>query len=1023
MELDMRNALTRLGVVLLGLLAGVDAAIAAEPPAWAIQGDRIFLPAPDSDGATAMAQDSQGFLWVGSQGGLMRWDGYRFRSYAPDPGTPGALPDNFVTALHIDGRGQLWVGTSAGGLARYEPDTDGFSMVPLAVKGAAEFNVSAIIWEGRGGLWVGTGRGLIHVDGTNGRATPLQDAAFQGQQARVESLLRDRQGTLWVGTRHGLLRRAPSAVSFSPYPLPSPDAPFPVVKALFEDSAGTVWIGTSYHGAYMLGKDAPAVKAVRESGRVNALATDSVSAIIEARDGEVWIGTTATGLISVDLATGRTLRERHDGEQPTSLPNDVISCLFRDHNGLVWVGGASTLSHFDPGQHTISTFFGGSRPRRIVNDNSIASVLAMPDGKVWLNLDEGGIEILDPARGQFTRLAADVGNTSPALAKGALTTMGVAPDGSVYLGTANGLFHASADGRRIKRLDFGTPSITDRIERLYFEKDRLWVGGDDGLWELELVPGGEPVLRQHLAAELGDPRVCVVTGGKGSILWVGTKSGLVRLDRSTGALTRLPVDSLNPNALPGGMISSLLLDRQGRLWVGAFGRGIQVEDGVDAQGRMRFRRLTTHDGLPQNSVDMLLMDAKGMIWASTDDGLAQIDPANLAVRAFRAEQGVGLKGHWVGAGTIAASGELIFGGIGGITVVHPERPASTGNMPHLTITEARVGGQPVPAGVLAASQALQITARDRSLFVEFSALDFADPKHQRYSYRLAGFDPDWVNTPNSRRLASYTNLPPGDYTMEVRVTGPDGQWMPPLERAVHVQPAWYQHTGLRIAGGIVALMVFVGLVQLRTVYLRQRQRELQRLVAERTAELERRGVELRRSQEQLEQMAYFDSLTGLPNRRMFNDEMRRLIARSQRGQGDFALLLVDLDGFKQVNDVDGHDAGDALLVAVAERLKLLVRETDRVARLGGDEFAVLLSHSDADGGIDATCTRMLASLGEPLPMDGRTIQATASIGVAVCPQEGTSADGLYKSADLALYEAKRAGRNTWRWRLRESMPV
>ena len=192
-------------------------------------------------------------------------------------------------------------------------------------------------------------------------------------------------------------------------------------------------------------------------------------------------------------------------------------------------------------------------------------------------------------------------------------------------------------------------------------------------------------------------------------------------------------------------------------------------------------------------------------------------------------------------------------------------------------------------------------------------------------------------------------------------------------------------------------------------------------MAERTAELEQSHDELRRSQEQLQQMAYFDSLTGLPNRRMFNDEMRRLIARSMRGQGNFALLLVDLDGFKQVNDVDGHDAGDALLVAVADRLRALVRETDRVARLGGDEFAVLLSRTKDNNAIEASCSRMLASLALPLQLGDRVIQATASIGVAVSPEEGATADELYKSADLALYEAKRAGRNAWRWRMSEDM--
>ena len=1016
----MRNALAYAGLVLLGLLAGQSVALAADHAGWSLEGDRLFLPAPGSDGAMSMAQDSQGFLWVGTQGGLMRWDGYRFRTYAPDPGTPGSLPDNYVTTLHIDGRDRLWVGTSAGGLARYEPDTDGFTVVPLAVKGATEFDVSAIISDGAGGLWVGTGRGIMHVDGDSGQALPLNDVALQGQQGRIESLLRDRNGTLWVGTRHGVLRRTQPAAGFSPLALPVADAPYPVINALFEDSAGTVWIGTARHGAFTVDAKSAAVRPVRESSPDNALATDTVRSIAEARDGEVWLGTAATGLVSVDTATGKAVRERHDGAQPTSLPNDTIFCLYRDHHGLVWVGGASTLSHYDPGQSLISTYFGGNPIRSAIRDNSIAVVMAAADGRIWLSLDQGGIEILDPQRGSSTLIRAE---TSPALAKGALTALITAPDGSVYLGTTDGLYHANSEGRSIRRVVFGNGSIAGRMERLYFEGDRLWAGGDDGLWEIEAPANGEPVLRRHLGSELGDQRVTVIRGGQGATLWIGTRSGLVRLDRSTGTLTRLPVDPLNPEALPGGMISALLLDRRGRLWVGAFGRGIQVEDGEDPQGNPRFHRLSTRDGLPQNSVDMLLMDKKGQVWASTDDGLAQIDPDTLAVRAYRAEEGVGIRGNWIGSGTVTADGHIIFGGIGGITVVHPDSAASPKAASRLAITEARVGGRTVPAGALLSAEPLQIDSQDRSLLIEFSALDFADPDHQRYSYRLIGFDPDWVSTPNTRRLASYTNLPPGTYTMQVRAAGPDGQWLPPLERAVHVQPAWYQHLGVRIAGGVIGLLLLVGLVQLRTVYLRRRQRELRRLVAERTAELELRSVELRHSQQQLEQMAYFDSLTGLPNRRMFNDELRRLIARSARGQGNFALLLVDLDGFKQVNDVDGHDAGDALLVAVAERLRGLIRDTDSVARLGGDEFAVLLPQSEEDGGIEATCARMLASLAQPLTLGDRTIQATASIGAAVCPQEGTSPDELYKSADLALYEAKRAGRNTWRWRMKLSLPA
>jgi diguanylate cyclase (GGDEF)-like protein len=470
----------------------------------------------------------------------------------------------------------------------------------------------------------------------------------------------------------------------------------------------------------------------------------------------------------------------------------------------------------------------------------------------------------------------------------------------------------------------------------------------------------------------------------------------------------------------------VLTDHEGRLWVGTFGRGIQVERRHDPQGARRFQRLSTRNGLPHNGVDRLLIDPQGTVWASTDGGIARIDPSDLTIRALRQAQGVGIATYWTGAGTVSVAGEPMFGGIGGLTVIHPDRLGKEEAAAPLTITEAHVGNQPVPPARLLEAP-LQVNAENRNLMVEFAALDFAAPEFRRYSYRLLGFDSDWTVTPASRRLASYTNLPPGSYTLQLRSAPVDKPWGEPLEIPVQVQAAWFQRDSVRVGAGILFLLAVGALVHLRTVYLRRRQGELQRLVAERTAELEQRGrelqqshEELRRSQEQLEKMAYFDPLTGLPNRRMFNDDLRQLIARSMRGQGDFALVLVDLDGFKQINDHSGHHAGDSLLVVVADRLRSLVRDSDCIARLGGDEFAVLLANNavfDPER-VEAMCARMLASLREPMLVAGQTMQITASLGIAPCPRDGASPDELYKAADTALYEAKRSGRNTWRW----SMP-
>jgi diguanylate cyclase (GGDEF)-like protein len=277
----------------------------------------------------------------------------------------------------------------------------------------------------------------------------------------------------------------------------------------------------------------------------------------------------------------------------------------------------------------------------------------------------------------------------------------------------------------------------------------------------------------------------------------------------------------------------------------------------------------------------------------------------------------------------------------------------------------------------------------------------------RYQYRLTGTDSQWVATDASHRFAAYTNLSPGDHVLELRAAAPKGPWSAPLLIPVHVRPAWHETVWARGALALAAAGALLLVMQARTVVLRRRERMLQALVAERTHQLEL-------SQRQLEQIAYFDGLSGLANRRLFNDELKRLVAASQRSGRPAALVLIDLDHFKQINDTLGHDAGDAVLVDVAQRLASQMRETDRVARLGGDEFAILLPEVDGPAAVQCVCERVFAALAAPFTYQGTTLQPSASAGAALCPLDATTPAALYKAADIALYEAKRAGRSGWR---------
>jgi diguanylate cyclase (GGDEF)-like protein len=163
--------------------------------------------------------------------------------------------------------------------------------------------------------------------------------------------------------------------------------------------------------------------------------------------------------------------------------------------------------------------------------------------------------------------------------------------------------------------------------------------------------------------------------------------------------------------------------------------------------------------------------------------------------------------------------------------------------------------------------------------------------------------------------------------------------------------------------------------------------------------------ELDKKNIQLQHLALHDTLTGLPNRTLLNDRIGRVLADAKRNQQSFALFLIDLDRFKEINDTLGHHFGDKLLQLVSVRLNESVRENDSIARLGGDEFAVLLPHTDLEGA-ELCANRILFSMNKPIVIDNVTTESKASIGIALYPDHGQEADELLKFADIAMYQAK-----------------
>lgn len=1003
-----------LGCVLALLTAG------AMPPAdaadaWDDGATPVFrhVEVPSDAPLTAGLQDREGLIWIGSQTGLASWDGYRYQNYVADPGVPGSLPSSWINVLHEDRKGQLWVGTE-GGLARLDKGTGGFWTLGPGPHGLSNRRVLALTSDGADGLWVGTATGLDRLDLATRTVRRHDEGTMPSglPVGRVGALLADRGGNLWVGAAEGLYVLRTGAHGFQPVRTESATGGAVEVRQLLEDKAGRIWIGTRTTGAFVIEPGTSMARQVHDSERSDGkgLEADWVAAIVDAGDDQVWLGTWTRGIVRVNTRTWATRRLRHDPDLASSLGSDDVTVLMRDRSGLVWAGGPSAFDSIDPAQRAVSTWY-GTGGRLLGGSNAqVTSVLVRTDGSVWLGSESGGVDIVPPDRGPGRHLAPEDGQPKAALPKtGAVFSMADAPDGEVYIGTAKGLYRTRDGGRGVERMAFPGVEPTVLVRALCVAGNRLWIGGGAGL--IYVDDSGHGVAAQRVAGFQGADVTNLNCLEDGS-LWVGTMSGLMRYWPATGRIERPWPEVPGRVGLPSGVVTSVATDRRGRLWVAFYGGGVRVIEPGAGGAAARVHRIGREQGLQKNAANALLLDGQGNAWVSTDSGIVRIDRDTFAMTLLQQADGVGLLPYWTSAAGITRDGDLLFGG-NGLTIVHPRAFQPLDFKAPLKLTDP--AGRPIsPAG-------LTLDPSQRALQITFALLDYTNPRHTRYAYRLAGLEDAWTNPPGDSRMARYTNVPAGHYTLEVRASNRSDQWAVLTSVPIHVLPAWYETISFRVIAAALLLALVGLLVQVRTTWLRRRAATLEALIAQRTRELQqrsdelvRRTAELQASEQRLEQLAYFDGLTGLANRRHFNDDLQQLVEQARRGTA-FALVLLDLDRFKPINDAYGHDAGDAVLKAVGARLCLATRAVDLVSRLGGDEFAVLLRQPHSREAVDAVCERILSTIAQPIPYSGGSLEVNVSIGVAWCPQDAQDATVLYKAADAALYAAKEGGRGAWRW--------
>lgn len=992
-------ALIVLALVLLPALRAADA-----PDRWHPLERRWFDTVGMTEGlpqsiATALAIDHDGLLWIGTMGGLARYDGYRIQTFELADITAAGLPDTYVRSLLALPDGGLLVGTNGGGLARFDPQTGRFHAYPIGPGGTGNGKIYALSPDGERGVWIATDHGLDHLDLRSNRI----EATATGPQTdpRNFTVYQDRAGNLWLGNNKGLFVRYAGRRDFE-----RPNHPAGLVDrvlhdeiwAVREDAEGRLWAGSAQMGAVYREADGQWHTIPGYSGYAGTARQATVRDFLEVRPDRMWIATDGDGILAWSPGDTAVSVIDHDTSLPSSLPGDTVRALLLGQAGGVWAATDLGVARSNAGDNVAFSMLPAADRAHSLGNPNVRSIHVDALGRIWLGMAAGGIDIIDPATATVRHLQL-TGRQS----RRDVQSLAEAPDGSIWVGT-QGL--ARIDPHTLAVRDLQLPALSDSpVLSLLRQGPYMLIGTYNGAYRYDtrnnqLIHYGHAADRPDSLA--GDTVRQIVRVG--SSVWYATSSGIsiARDPLQTSGFVNLRQRAGDPSGLPQNLVDSIAVDTRGRVWVGTLG-GVAMLPQGDAPP-WRFQRLGTGDGLISDKVTALLPDSDGNLWLSTSNGISVIDGGNLHIRNLGIRDGQRIISYVYAAAARMPDDTLLFGGLGGLTVIRPgEREADDAQVP-LRITNALVDGHALPFGQLPGDHgSLELSAHERSLRLDFALLDYQAPQETAYSYRMEGFDDGWIDVPKgSAPSAIYTNLPHGDYVLRLRAV-PRGLHARTIEStlAISVAPLWYETVWARLLAIVVLLALIVLLVQLRTIYLRHRAEQLQ-------AQIDAHTRDLRAANQRLDLLAGTDELTGVCNRRRFLE----LAEEVRRGAGakPACIALLDLDRFKQVNDEHGHLAGDAVLRTAAGVVCQQLRAGDLVGRYGGEELVVCLPNNNSEQAM-AIAERIRTTLRSTLIRhDGRAITITASIGIAEL-RAGENMTSWLSRADAALYESKHLGRN------------
>jgi len=843
-------------------------------------------------------QDSQGFLWLATNGGLIKYDGYNFKVYRHNFADPYSITGNNISRIiesHYGGHNVLWIGLRRDGVCKFDLDTERFTRYhpdPFNLNSLKHGTTlkNGVVWalceSNSGSLLIGTFLGIDRLDYRTGQFTHLLGDTC------VKAIHEDADGILWIGTYlHGLIRLNPGTGEKSVFQH-DPDDPVSLsnnnVEAIYESALNgrrILWIGTRRGLNKFNPVNGEFIPFSPDSKNPVSLREISVYSIYEPSNensGELWLS--GGPLRIFNPVTERYDQFLHDQDDPTSIGSSGVSSVCEDKSGLMWIGSAMGINKLERHGKPFNNYFYQSGDSTSLSSNVITSIYQSSDDSLWVGTNNG-LNLLHPGIGVIKQF------------KTRLTVNSILMDrsGMLWIGTHGNLIEYDPLTERFKDYYDGTGkpnALQARSIRQVFEDEngRFFIASGGGLYKSDR---SDNLFTRYLEGTVSVTSL-IKSKHEKNILWLGGHTfGLVKIDIETGYFIDYMQYIGLPKSISSSHVYSLYQTASGTIWLGtgnglnklvigqekpdsgkileftSLNRGdeIQYRDNVGAffdvnsagmyynSQHYSFIHYTEENGLSCNHVVGILEDEGGHLWLSTLNGISRFDPLQKTFRNYYKSDGLPGNQFVPRACYKNNKGELFFGSVNGLTSFFPDSIKDNTYIPPVVLIDFQLFHNPVPIDPEIAKNSksgfalprhisrldtLELSYRENVFSIEFAALDYHNPMKNQYAYKLEGFSEDWTYTDASNRIATYTNLDPGEYIFKVKGSNNDGLWNEEgRSLKIIIYPPWWRTTLAYIIYVLMIILVIYAYWRFQLGRIRlKHQVELEHLETERYHEMD-----------------------------------------------------------------------------------------------------------------------------------------------------------------------------------------